>query len=392
MPMPAPILSSAGLTISDYNTDLTALQNDYFAIYGSDAQLNANDIDGQLLAIFAQAYFDVTQVLQTLYNSFSPLTAQGPFLDNIVALNGITRQEATFSTAPVTIYGTAGIVITNGIIGDNLGLGTTWNLPSSVTIGGTGSITSIATCSIAGNIAALSGTLTNILTPTAGWNSVTNTSDATIGLAVELDSQLVQAQQLSLAGSSETFMQSIISAVQKISGISSLFYDNNTSNATDNNGVPGHSFALIIGGTATSVNIGTAIALSKPPGIGTFGNTSYLYVDSNGVPETINWYTVVPVELQIVITILPLSNYVSTTKIAIQEAVVNFINSFTPSQASYISQLTTIAGLGATGPGLTYKIISVTQALYGHGQATNDLIANIYQQFYVNLNDVSVID
>jgi len=392
MPMPPPVLSSAGLTISSYNTDLTALQNDYYSIYGSDAQLNANDADGQLLSIFAQAYFDCTQVLQTLYNNFSPLTAQGPFLDNIVALNGITRQTATFSTAPITVYGTVGITITNGQIGDNLGLGTVWNLPASVTIPSGGALNTTVTCNAAGNIAAVTGSLTNILTPTAGWQSVTNTAPATLGLAVELDSQLTQAQQLSLAGSAETFMQSIVSAVVKVSGVSSISYDNNTTGSTDTNGVPGHSFALIIAGTATNSAIGTAIALSKPPAIGTYGNTSYVYVDSNGVPETIQWYTVVPVELQVVVTILPLAGYVSSTKTAIQEAVYNFINSFIPNQDSYNSQLTTIAGLGATGQGLTYKIVSVTQALYAGTQLQQDLIANIFQQFYVNLADVSVID
>jgi hypothetical protein len=392
MPMPAPVLSSSGLTISDYNTDLTALQDDYYAIYGSDAQLNANDADGQLLAIFAQAYFDCTQILQTLYNNFSPETAQGPFLDNIVALNGITRQTATFSTAPVTISGTTGIVITNGVIGDNLGLGTSWNLPASVTIGGGGTVTTTATCSIAGNIAAVSGTLTNILTPTAGWNSVINTSDATLGVAVQLDSQLVQAQQSALIGPTTTFMQSVVSAVLKVSGVQSIAYDNNTGDGIDSNGVTGHTFALIISGTPTDADVGTAIALSKPPAIGTSGSTTYIYTDSNGIPETINWYKVALVELQIVVNITPLTGYVAATRTAIQEAVYNFINSFLPGQDSYISQITTIAGLGATGQGLTYKITSITQALYSGSQLVQDLTTSIAQQFYVNLSDVTVND
>jgi uncharacterized phage protein gp47/JayE len=392
MPMPAPILSSTGLTISDYNTNLTALQNDYYAIYGSDAQLNANDADGQLLAIFAQAYFDATQVLQTLYNNFSPLTAQGPFLDNIVALNGITRQEATFSTAPVIIYGTSGTVITNGIIGDNLGLGTAWNLPASVTIGGGGSVVSTVTCAIAGNIAALTDTLTNILTPTAGWNSVTNTSNASLGLAVELDSQLVQMQQSALAGSSQTFVQSIVGAVQKVSGVTNITYDNNTSNITDSNGVPAHTLSLIVTGTAVDADVAAAIALTKPPGIGTYGTTSYVYVDVNNVPETISWYKVTTVEIDLTITILPLTGYVAATKTAVQEAIYNFVNSFVPGQDSYISQLTTIAGLGATGPGLTYTITSITQALHGDSQTSATLTASLTQQFFTTLTDVVVND
>ena len=128
--MPVPVISSTGISIASYTACLSALQSDYQSIYGSDAEVDASDIDGQLLAVFAQAYFDLTQIIQNTYNNFGVLTAQGAFLDNAVALNDITRNVASASTATVTIIGQAGTVITNGQIGDNLGLGTVWALPS----------------------------------------------------------------------------------------------------------------------------------------------------------------------------------------------------------------------------------------------------------------------
>ncbi len=68
------------------------------------------------------------------YNSFSPGFAQGAGLSSIVKINGIARKVPSNSQCVVTIVGQAGAQITNGIIGDNLNLGTQWALPALVTI------------------------------------------------------------------------------------------------------------------------------------------------------------------------------------------------------------------------------------------------------------------
>ena len=101
MTIPVPIISSAGITLPSYNDVLLGYQNGYVSIYGSDVSIGANTIDGQWLAIQAQAYFDLSQMIGVIYNSFGAL-AQGPFLDNMVALTGIARNIATYTTATVT--------------------------------------------------------------------------------------------------------------------------------------------------------------------------------------------------------------------------------------------------------------------------------------------------
>ena len=318
--MPVPTISTTGLYIPAYTDCLSALQADYRTIYGADAELDASDIDGQLLAIFAQAYFDLCQVLQNIYNDFSPLTAQGAFLDNIVALDGITRVAATASTVTLTIVGQVGITITNGQVGDNLGIGSVWNLPASVTIPSGGTINVLATCTTLGATTAAIATLTNILTPTAGWQTVNNAAIATPGLTVITDAQLQQNQQAALAVGSTTSMQSIVSAVLQVSGVTGVEYINNVTNSTNAQGIPAHTFALIVTG-GTTANIATAIALTKPPGIGTYGNTSYIYTDTNGVPETIYYTPTVEQELQAVITIKALTGWVPATATTIQTAV-----------------------------------------------------------------------
>ncbi len=127
-------ITAAGITSPDYSDILAELQDGYYSIYGSDAVLTSDSQDGQLLAIFAQAIYDAGQSVIAAYNSFSPANAQGAGLSSIVKINGISRKVPSNSQCVVTVIGQAGAQITNGVVGDNLNLGTQWALPALVTI------------------------------------------------------------------------------------------------------------------------------------------------------------------------------------------------------------------------------------------------------------------
>jgi uncharacterized phage protein gp47/JayE len=81
---------------------------------------------------------DAIEAVQLAYNARSPLTAVGADLDSIVKLNGIARKTASASTAALTLTGSPGAVITNGVAKDQNGY--LWNLPSIVTIGSGGTV------------------------------------------------------------------------------------------------------------------------------------------------------------------------------------------------------------------------------------------------------------
>ena len=388
MSIPIPVISSAGITLPSYNDILLGFQNGYKNIYGNDISISANDLDGQWLATQAQAYFDLSQMIGVIYNSFGAL-AQGPFLDNIVAITGIQRRTATYSTATVTLTGASGTVISNGVIGDNQGLNTTWNLPASVTIPSGGSINVTATCTAKGAITASANTLIQILTPTANWNSVNNTGAAVVGVAVELDAQLIQTQQLSVTIASEAQMLAIVAAVLNVPGVTAVSYLNNDTNSIVN-GVPAGNFAITVeGGTTTAV--AQAIAAKKPPGIPSYGTTSVVVYDVNGVPDTINFYEVVLVELTIQVTITPLTGFVATTTPSIISNVVAFVNNYNIGEVSYLNRLFTPANENGSGLGATYVVTGIEQCLHGGTLGTLDLTPTIYQQFFVNAVDVTVV-
>jgi len=383
-PVPIPVISAAGITLPSYNDVLLGYQQGYANIYGVDVSIEPDDIDLQWIAIQAQAYFDLCQMIGVIYNSWGVLNNSGPMLDNICALTNTQRQIATNSTAVVTITGTAYSLITNGVIGDNQNLGTTWDLPASVTIPSGGSISVTATCTTQGAVAALAGSLTQILTPTAGWQTVTNPVPAIPGAAIETDAQLVQQQQLSVASGALTSMEAIAAAVKNVAGVSEISYFNNDTNLPVQ-GVPAGNFAIIVAGGDVNA-VAEAIASKKPPGIPSFGTTSAVVFDSHGVPNIVNWFELALVELNIQITITPKAGYQAQTGANIQTAVAAFINSFVAGQTSYLNDLYSPAKLNNT-----YVINSIQQGVVGSGLAPSDVVPLIYQQFFVTISDVVIV-
>lgn len=381
-------ITAAGISAPDYDDALAQLQSGYWQIYGSDAVLDPDSQDGQLLAVFARAITDLNQLAINTYNSFSPASAQGAGLASIVKINGLTKEVASNSTTIVTIVGQVGTTITNGMVGDNAGLNTQWALPSIVNIPNSGTIDVTATCTTAGAVAAGAGTLTKILTPTLGWQSVTNAAAAQAGNPIEQDAALRRRQATSTANPSQTVLAGIKGAIAELPGVGRLeVYENDTDEA-DANGIAPHTIAAVVaGGDATA--IAQAIQVHKTAGGGTAGTVSEQVVDPKGVPNTIRFYPLTNVPLTLIINIHPLNGYVSTTGTAIQQSVAGFINGLDIGEDSYLNRLWSAANLSgdaatsATGQtqaaldalAKTYTVVSILQARAGAPAAADVAIA-----------------
>ncbi|HAW4281766.1 TPA: hypothetical protein JLV69_001336 [Escherichia coli] len=165
-------VTTEGIRAPDYQTVLDTITGYFQQIYGSDAYLDPDSKDGQMVALVALAIHDANNTAISVYRSFSPSTALDDALTSNVKINGITRRAATNSTVDELIEGEAGTLITNGSVKDANGI--IWNLPAQVTIGIDGKVIATATCSVAGAVAAPAGSVNKINTPTRGWVSVTN--------------------------------------------------------------------------------------------------------------------------------------------------------------------------------------------------------------------------
>jgi len=327
MPFPlatlAATITPTGISAPTYSDIYLSLQESFKEIYGPDSYITPDSQDGQLLAIFAKAVSDCNDTAIKVYNDFSPVSAQGAGLSSLVRLSGITRLSPSNSQVDVDLVGVVGTVIVSGkVAGPD---GNQWSLPASVTIPPAGHIIVTATCDTQGAIGAQVGSITQIVTPTLGWQSVSNPTIASAGAPVETDAALRLRQQQSVAQPSSTVLFGILGAVKAVTGVTeAVIYENDT-NSTDANGLPPHSIAVVaLGGDATA--IATAIMLRKTPGAFTYGTVTISVLDDAGVTHEISFFVPSTVAIRGTIQIKALTGYSGTTGIAIKQAVADYIN------------------------------------------------------------------
>lgn len=372
MPGPYPLatlgctLTSAGITAPQYSDILASLQASAGIIFGQDIYLNPDSQDGQLLAVFAKAIDDENKSCIATYNSYSPSYAQGAALASVVKINGIAVQGATNSTCPAVITGVAGTVITGGIAKDIYG--NLWNLPGTVTIPNTATITVTVTAQQAGAIVAPISSITNIYTPISGWQSITNTVAGTPGLASPTDAAVRQQQINSVALPSQSIGAGILAAVRNVSGVGlAAIYDNDTQ-TTNALGIPGNCIAVVAQGGAPQ-SIINAIGGRKTPGTNTQGNVSGTYSDPvTGTANLVSYWSLAQTPIQVAITLHALPGYLSSTGTMIVNSLVQYISTLGIGATIYLNKL--------YGPCNLYG--DAATAATGLSQAQLDVLSGTY--------------
>ena len=325
-----------GIQAPSYAEILDYFQSQARAIFGQDINVDADTQDGQLIAIFAQAVSDVNAQAIATYNQYNPNTAVGVGLDSAVKTNGISRHTATNSTVDLVLIGQAGTVITNGVATDDNE--NRWLLPDQVIIPVSGEITVTATAEEVGAIEASPNTITQIGTPTLGWQSVNNPTSATVGVAVETDVELRQRQSRSTELPSVSLWEGIIASLLNLEGVTRVSGVKNDEDATSDEGIPGHTIAMIVDGGDVD-EIGKTIFLKKGEGVGTFGTTQTTYIDTYGFPNVIKFSRPTTVNAYVTLTITPSSTYISTVADEIKQRIADYINSLAIGESVNIARV-----------------------------------------------------
>jgi len=333
-------VSENGIQAPSYAEILEYFQSQAREIFGQDVDIDADTQDGQLIAIFALALSDVNAQAIAIYNQFNPNTAVGVGLDSAVKTNGISRHTATNSTVDLVLIGQAGTVITNGVATDDNE--NRWLLPDQVIIPVSGEITVTATAEEVGAIEASPNTITQIGTPTLGWQSVNNPTSATVGVAVETDVELRQRQSRSTELPSVSLWEGIIASLLNLEGVTRVSGVKNDEDTTSDEGVPGHTIAMIVDGGDVD-EIGKTIFLKKGEGVGTFGTTETTYIDSYGFPNVIKFSRPTVVNVYVTLTISPASTYLSTAADEIKQRIADYINSLAIGESVNIARVLSIA-------------------------------------------------
>lgn len=312
-----------GITAPAFDEVLEYFQGKAREIFGQDIVITPDSQDGQLVAIFAQALADVNAQAVAVYSAFSPSTAKGIALDTAVKTNGLTRHQATHSTADLRIVGQAGTTIRNGVAIDTNG--NKWMLPATVVIPTAGEITVTATAQEAGDIAASAGAINRIGTATLGWQTVSNPLASTVGLAQETDDELRTRQSQSTSLPSVSLWEGIIGAVLALDGVRRISGICNNEDAPTKEGVPGHTIALIVDGGEVE-DIARTIYLKGGEGTGTYGSVSHTLMDDYGFPHTVRFSRPTSVAIKAKVTIKPSATYLSDVANEIKQRIADYIN------------------------------------------------------------------
>lgn len=368
-----PVIDRNGVTAPDFQTILEQWKTIFRGIYGEDIYIEPDSKDGVLLSMIAYAMHGCNNAVIGAYNSFSPSTAVGEGLSRNVKINGISRKADSHSTVDLLLTGRVGTLIKNGAARDRAG--NVWLLPESVTLDLHGEAIATATCQSSGAIGAIAGDITEIATPTYGWQTVTNPQAAVVGRAVETDAELRIRQKQSVALPSRTVLDGLRGALANLAGVTrQRVYDNDT-HTTNDAGMPPNSIVCVVEG-GDSKAVAQTIALKKTPGIPTYGTTSETIKDVYGNSHVINFFRPSQIPIFVEVKIKPLAGYTTDIGKSISASVSSYINSLYIGDDVYLSRLFVPANLSNSSNGETYNVLSVE---IGKSQSVS--VANIVIAF-----------
>lgn len=272
--------------------------------------------------------------------SFTPLvvsnnTAYTITYQTNTTTNTITYTSGTNATATNIVAGLSSVIslshpsFTSNINGNILTISrvdpfSTVNITTSSNLGQTksqkvGEVRSVN----AGPVSSEVNTITNILTPQLGFDSVTNPLPASGGVDMETDEELRTRFRETKFERAASTVDSIYSALIDLSTVEQVVVYENDTNSTDDKGIPAHSFMpIVLGGV--SEEIAQAIWENKPVGIRSFGDTSILIYDTQGFAHNVAFKRPEPVPIYITLNLTKEDTYPGSGDDDIRNAIIQF--------------------------------------------------------------------
>ena len=252
-------------TLAEY---IELLQARYRAALGQDTSFEAATIQMQLIGVQSRSMEEIDQQIVALGAVFGLSTAAGTHLDALLSTLGIERIAATRTTATVTLSGTDGTVIPAASV-VSTPAGDLFELPADATIGTGGTVDASMQSVEFGPVAAAAGSISQIVTPIAGWSGATNAAAATPGRLTETDDELrIRARRL-IGRNAQGSLDAISAAVYNVPNVTHVrVVENRLTVATELEGVPvaANAYLAIVAG-GTDQQVAEAIAGAAPAGI-----------------------------------------------------------------------------------------------------------------------------
>lgn len=182
-----------------------------------------------------------------------------------------------------------------------------------------------ATCVNNGPIPSFAFSLTGIVNPVPGLDSVLNVIDGVLGRNVETDTEFRQRRNESLQIAGSATLDAIRSELLQILGVNEAIVFENTTFVTDVNGLPGKSFACYVDG-GDNQEIADTIFASKPAGIASHGSVTEQVLDSQGFTHDVKFSRPIDVDIWVEFDVSTGPTFPVNGQQLIQDAVVAYGN------------------------------------------------------------------
>ena len=250
-------INDTGVIVPDSADINSQVNTEYQNLFGSDLVISPNTPQGMLISAEVAARIAVADNNAQLANQINPNLAGGVFLDAIMALtNPFGRIPATQSVVFATVTGVPTTVIPAGSIASETGSGDNNQFETivDVTIPLNGTVTNVQFNSIQfGPIPSAADDLTVIVTGVLGWESITDSTAAILGIPTQSDIAARQYRLSTLATQASSTAKAITSGVLGLADVSSMSFLENTAATTQTiEGVSmvSHSIYACVNGTS----------------------------------------------------------------------------------------------------------------------------------------------
>lgn len=317
-------ISSTGFKRKRLNLLLEELNSEVKSIFGDNFNVSPESPDGQVNGVISESNANLWELAEEAYNAFNPKAASGITLSNLVQLNGIARFPASASRVELTILGDSGTsIIAGSLIGD-LEETIIFSTDETVVIPSGGSVIVQGTATTTGPRTAIPDSITEIITPVTGWDSVTNDTDAVLGTDLETDSDLRARRERSVARDAQAVIDVIFAEIKAVVGVTQLLVlENDTNTDPDANGLPAHSInAIVLGGQ--DQDIAKAIFLKKTLGATPFGNTAVVITDDQSIEHTISFSRPDVIDIYVIVNLTTFANFPVNGQTLIKQAIIDY--------------------------------------------------------------------
>jgi uncharacterized phage protein gp47/JayE len=298
-------VTAAGFVDKPIEDILSEIEADEKSVLGDGFDVSAQSPAGQINGVVATQIREVWEVAQATYSAIDPDKNTGTAQAAVASLTGTVKEAATKSTVTGTVNLDAGKTLAAGAIAsvDGNPDARFITIADATNGGGAPADVSVAMEAVdAGAVVANATTLTVIETPKSGWNSITNALDAEIGSEIETEEELRIRREEELRKEGAAAIDAIIADVRAVTDVESVAGFNNPSDVVDGEGVPPHSFEILVEGGAAN-DIAQAIWDSQPAGIEAHGDTSGTAVDVDSNNQTVAFTRPTEVVLHLDITV-----------------------------------------------------------------------------------------